>query len=334
MDCSSCQPVQQQTLKPTSCKNHRATPYNLRSACHFRSKKVCQLDSCEKEVLKISQDLFVSRESDNLHLVMQRVTTQNIEQWKNIAKKQELIRKNLYYMRKHKRRKGSYYFQDEGVKLVIPPSFHYGIDFLIELKDSITVFENTLSSFKESSELGEHWIAYACKTGAINSDHLSRSKDIEMLVSVRSPAQAPLQINAGISRLPEYLCKHPTHRHPHLSLKLHGFSARVMQKYIKPENKYLVSVPLPKMFEIMKRSLPSSAFQKGHNFPGSFIDLESPRSSGNPKGYFKVKDHEGKTLFECDEQEMIKTHDWWCELLIDQKRYLVAAKIDAVSALS
>lgn len=176
---------------------------------------------------------------DNVYFVFEKLTSKNKHFWEEFCKDQ---RKNAGSVR-----------TDTGTI-----SIDGGIDaFLISLNMLECSANNNFSI----------WIAYVVRNVEnFERDNLTGNK-IEMVFSVFASDESPITTHMGIFRNYRYYI---SSRRPHirLSLKLHEF-AGYMSKIIYPNVEYMVTNPMKKMQELMRKT-----FSQGEIWVGSNIERE------------------------------------------------------------
>lgn len=151
-------------------------------------------------------------------------------------------------------------------------------------------------------------MAYATLNKPDKEFKLSDSHNIdEMAVTVLTSKEAPFQLHMGISRGVEHLLSGKK-RTPELAVQLHAFAAQAM-KQMDPSKRYFISTPLPKMGDLIVKTLPKDAYQIGENFEGSLIQTAGKWGSSDFK--FKLQDKDEKVLFYAPYDDARTKYFWF-----------------------
>ncbi|MCC2646501.1 MAG: hypothetical protein K0R02_566 [Rickettsiaceae bacterium] len=169
---------------------------------------------------------------DDLFFVLERVTWQNIDFWKDYANHEYNI----------------------SVK---------GMGIPHNISDPVHSFQKGLVYWNSDHV----WIAYATKKNMSKADTtLNIDGDIEMCFTVMTNENVPFTTHMGIFRAAEFY-QNGLPMHKNLAMELHSFAAKACQvaygsvEYIKKE--YMITQPVDQMREIMAKSLPKEAVYIG-----------------------------------------------------------------------
>ena len=124
----------------------------------------------------------------------------------------------------------------------------------------LNAFTESLSIFKAYNYQPELWIAYALSGEKIPLDQPITKElfpHIEMVLTVLTSRKAPFTVHMGIARTVYHevaVFKGELRNHAHLSIALHGFAAKVIQKE-HPLKFWMITSPVEKMAKIFRLAL-------------------------------------------------------------------------------
>ena len=194
-------------------------------------------------LLKASEDTdFVSfyHEKRNIGLVVEKVTDNNIENWRNFCNTQSSLLDNYRKFVLTKER-SQLFFNSYGV---MNQSFKEPLGFY------------------DQCDLR---IAYALNKKPTQRYSSKDFQDVEMAFLILTSPGVPFQIHMGIHRNLGHLATDKPFT-KNLACFLHSYAAFVGQR-IWPENIYMVTTPLPTMRDILMRTLPPNSWWEGNLNP-------------------------------------------------------------------
>lgn len=228
---------------PTVGVNEQLTVGSLLSTTAIASSSSSSSSSSNAYpgVVKLSDDLYVGKVSDDFYLAMERIDRNNIDSWLRYA-----------------------HAQDDAI-------CHQPIEKYLPNISGAGHFELVLKCWDEGRITNQLWVAYAsCKpiVGKATFD-FSFEHSIEMYVSVVTSPDSDVLItsNMGISRTWETayaLARGMRKQHPKQSVHLFSFAAKVM-KILYPEKVYMLTAPVPAMCNILRDNMPKGAVFVGDN---------------------------------------------------------------------
>ncbi len=191
-------------------------------------------------IVQLNDGLYMGKKEDNLYFVLQRVDKSNESFWSRFSRKQQQLDTEL-------RRNNSKIYQENKA---IVDGFYRGLKGF-----------NESLNFTNNKE-AEIWVAYASYT-PVSKRGKVKEEDIEMFVTVTTSKNIPFVTHMGIARsMSSISLEKPKHKG--LSVQLHSFAAKVIKKRY-PQKRYMITVPLKEMRNILLRSLPDNTIYIGDN---------------------------------------------------------------------
>lgn len=208
---------------------------------------------------KVEPDTYHYESASDLHFYMTKVTDDNVENWDKYAAQEDDLSDNFRY-------------NSSSCGLAKSKA---GV--------GICAFHNSLKYYDHFET--ETWVAYAANKNIENPSQPT-SGAIEMFVTSSTSEHAVFMTNSGIARAPSY----DGNTHSQLSMKVHGFAAKIMLK-MHENLAYMINSPANTMLKIAVNSFKTKFGDSSSLYLGNGNKVVNEELSVLQDSYIEMKNY-------------------------------------------